>query len=148
MMVKVIIEALRNVGGFEVVERTESEYQLRLAGRLMRGHSIDKWLMVIRQLLSACLDSDWKVDISKHYILKSNRVFYSWRLIFQSSQVELQGHYPSINQTIVTTPTPAVRELDEIALPGASSRRNEPVGLGRGAAAFGKAKTGVVLHKG
>lgn len=102
---------------FEVLDEQEKPNQLRIMGRSQR----DRWpffLPVIRRLLmtSKKPGSPWTCDISKMYIEQNEKVFYTWRLIFQGT--DLRTQYANIISTIRSAEQPARVELDRQLLPG------------------------------
>jgi hypothetical protein len=67
----------------------------------------------------------WTADISKKYFRLGGGPAYSWRLIFQAS--ELSEQYVAILAAIVGAPPAARGELQEFPLTGARADRNELV---------------------
>lgn len=102
---------------FEVLDEQESPKQLRIMGRSHR----DRWpffLPVIHKLLKTSKKpgNPWTCDISKMYIENNDKVFYTWRLIFQSA--DLAAQYANIISVIRSADQPARVELDRVLLPG------------------------------
>ena len=110
--------------GIEILEAEELPNKLRLIGRLHKNFG-DQWKLVMHRLLVAEAGSTWKVDISKKYFLKSNKVFYGWRLIFQAES--LSQHYDAIAKVIKSTPMPSRVIINEVPLVGTSSKRDQRV---------------------
>lgn len=110
--------------GFEAVDASVAESQIRLIGRVPPNAS-SHWLLIVHRMLVACGRAAWKVDISRQYFLRDlpsgPKLFYAWRLIFQAPQIETV--MPNILNTIHTSPRPAVVELAEFPLPGGDTYR-------------------------
>lgn len=127
-----LLVALKTKAGFQTVGApTESENQIRIIGRLPSNQGIESWLLVIRQMLLTSEEAPWKVDVSKQYFLKGNRVVYGWRLILQAEDVA--SCLPAITQSVMSSPKPSRQEVTEMALPGAGPDRNNPSATGKGA---------------
>lgn len=112
-----VYAALMQKCGFEVLEEQEGAKQLRIMGRSQR----ERWpffLPVIHRLLktSKAAGNPWTCDISKMYLENNDKVFYTWRIIFQSADVKAQ--YANIVGAIRSAPQPARVELDRQLLPG------------------------------
>jgi hypothetical protein len=125
MSQNIVTEALTKSATFEVVESSGTEFQLRLIGRITQKQLIYKWLSVLKQLDLAAGAASWTADLSKKYNVRGDRLFYAWRLIFQSED-NIENHYKDIARVIRQAPQPVSREVTEIALPGASANRNMP----------------------
>lgn len=111
-----IYRALKDKALFEVVQQSENSNQLRLSGRCPPT-SWNSWLLVIYHLLrTAAAGSPWSCDVSKHYILKGERVVYAWRLIFQAEHVS--KYYQDIAGSIMQAPNASRVEVQEQLLPG------------------------------
>lgn len=124
---------LRDRAGFEVVDASSTDAQVRLVGRVP-ANAGSQWVLIVHRLLEMSRKSPWKVDISRNYFLRDlssgPKLFYAWRLIFQSPAVE--SHLTEIISVISNSPRPSKVELQEFPLAGVSSRRNE-LRNGRGA---------------
>jgi hypothetical protein len=124
---------LHNRAGYQVVEGSSSENQIRLVGRVP-PNAMSYWVLIVHRLLVVSGQSPWKVDISKTYFLREmksgKKLFYAWRLIFQATGV--MEHVPHIVETINNTPRPSKVELTEFPLTGYSPNRNRLVN-GKGA---------------
>lgn len=130
-----LYKALSTKCGFEVVQETPSEKRIRLVGRLQK----DRWpffLPVLHKLMIQARNSDWTVDISKHYFLSEDRVRFGWRIIFESQ--DIQKSFEDITNTILSAPSPSRVEITSIDLPG-----HKPGVMRGGVNARGKGATGV-----
>lgn len=141
-----LISTLRARGGYEVVDNNSGANQVRLIGRvptpLVKG-----WLIIVRQLLvrSGSSDAPWTADISKSYFLRSGRVMFGWRLIFQGADIE--QHIPDIITTITNSPRPRAT-VESQPLAGASASRNQQTpGSLKGAAPTGKSVVGPIASR-
>jgi len=119
--------ALAQKAGIEILEANESPKQLRLIGRLHKNFG-DHWKLVVHRLLTAEVSLPWKVDVSKKYFLRSSKVFYGWRLVFQADG--LAQHYASILQVVQAAPPPSRVMLEEVPLVGSSPNRNTRTNVG------------------
>jgi hypothetical protein len=128
--------ALNRKSGFEMVDHTDGDSQLRIMGRQKKdamGVNLNNWFLVIRNLLQRHVTAPWKVDVSKMYFLRGETVIYGWRLIFQTGDgSSLEPHVPDIVAAIMGAPHTARGELTEYPLPGASADRNISDGRSRG----------------
>jgi hypothetical protein len=106
--------------GFEVLDLQLSANQLRIVGRVLPNAS-KHWVLLVHRLLTVSKSSAWKVDISRNYFLRSvgdtERLFYTWRLIFEASNMASQ--IESIHAAVNSAPRPARVELEEFPLTGA-----------------------------
>ncbi len=133
-----LLNKLHQRGGFEIVNRTASDKQARLMGRVPKP-AMPGWLIIVQRLLLRADKAAWSVDISKQYFLRNDQVVFGWRLIFQGP--ELEKALPDIEQTVLNAPR--VRAfVDEQVLAGASGSRNEPGPTGKGAQGVLKAAVG------
>jgi len=140
MQVEDLLHKLQVRGGFETVNDTKSNTQLRILGRVPK-ESMNMWLIVVQRFLAASEKSDWTVDVSKQYFLKNDRVVFGWRLIFQGSTVWDQ--LAELGQIVTNSPRPKTM-LDEQPLPGVHGDRNVPSATGKGAQGVLKAAVGPV----
>lgn len=133
--------ALKLRCGFEVVQVTPSEKQLRILGRLPQLRMGD-WLLTIHHIITHVTDNSpgWTVDISKHYFLRGPKVVFAWRLIFQGPDIVRQ--VPSIINTINGSPRSNRTEINEMPLIGASADRNAQSPTGKGAGLMGTVAVG------
>ncbi len=120
---------LRTRTGFEVVETSGADVakgRLRLVGRVPAERR-DAWVLLIHALLIASRADAWSVDVSRMYFVRDTpggpKLFYTWRLIFQS-EGNLLAHVPAICQVIARAPRPTPPPVDEVDLPGAPPERN------------------------
>jgi len=110
-------QALTQKAGFECVQETPSENQLRLVGRIP-SNKTGQWLRVMEQLLLHAQNAAWNIDLSKQYFLRGSRVLYGWRIIVQAAGV---AQYDQALASIVAS-TPAVQaQLQEVRLYGRGS---------------------------
>jgi len=123
-----ITKALAKKVGLEVVSMTNTDQQLRVLGRV-HPNLLHDWLLVMQWLLTKSETTDWKIDLSKQYFLRGQKLLYGWRIIIQSEN--LSKHYSDIVSTIMSVPSP-VKELDEVPL-AAPPNRNALSGTGKGA---------------
>lgn len=113
-----VYAALARRSGFEVIQETETDGQLRVVGRLATA----RWAFfvpIVFVLLKASKTPGhaWACDISKQYIEANDQVRYAWRLIFQASD-GIARHYGDISSVIRSAPAPARVEVNSIRLPG------------------------------
>lgn len=140
MQAEDLLHRLQVRGGFEAVNHSTKNTQLRILGRVP-PQSMDGWLIIVQRLLMASGKSNWTVDISKPYFLKNGKVVYGWRLIFQGE--EIWNQLDDIAQLIFNSPRPK-KILDEQPLPGVSGDRNVPSASGKGAQGVLRAAVGPV----
>jgi hypothetical protein len=119
--------ALYNKAKFEMVTETVSDTQLRIIGRLPQ-QAMSNWLLIMDRLLENMENATWKVDISKQYFRRADKVLFGWRLIFVGDSILSQ--LPEVIATI--TNTPKAKTLVEEAQLFGSRGRNE-LSNGRGA---------------
>jgi hypothetical protein len=137
--------ALAQKCGYEVVQNTEKDQQLRIIGRIVEdrdGRKMNNWILVIDRLLEAGFARPWTIDICKHYFKrsKSSPVIFGWRIILQAEIVS--EHYADIVNLIKTAPTSARAEVTEMPLVGSSIHRNSTAGGKRGAGPMGTIPVG------
>jgi len=132
--------ALHRRAGFEVVDASAGENQIRLVGRVPPNAGQQN-ILIIQRLLVTCETTPWKVDISRVYFVRgvNKKLLYAWRFIFQASGIE--QHLQHIVETIQNTPRPARLELTEFPLTGTSPNRNRLVN-GKGAGFVDKTPIG------
>ncbi len=124
--------ALVQKTGFEVVESTGGEKQLRLVGRVHRNF-VGQWKLTMHRLLQREASAPWKIDISKKYFLRTGQVYYGWRLIIQLSPDTpgtVEEQFDDIIKTVDAAPSATRQEIMEIALVGASPNRNTRTNVG------------------
>lgn len=117
-----VVTLLKKKVGFDVKDSSESATQLRLLGSVpqTKKESTD-WILIVHQLLTKMDGAQWSCDISKQYFIRAGKVWWGWRLIFQSDT--LSECYQNILEVISST-LPAGRvELTSIPLPGATAAR-------------------------
>lgn len=145
MSADAVIRALADKTGFEVVQRSGGEMQLRLVGRLPTNRTPD-----LLALLDVLTDPypDWSGDFSKWYFkpMGAPERVYAWRFIFESKDPTRALPFDSIAAVIMRA-TPATRvasggPLEEIRLPGSGAHRNQYNARGKGAAPMGQAVVG------
>lgn len=142
---KDIHEALAQKCGYEVVQNTEKDGQLRVIGRIVEdkdGRKMNNWILVINRLLEAGFERPWTIDICKHYFKrgKGQPVIFGWRIILQADKVA--DHYADVVNLIRTAPTSARAEVTEMPLVGSSVHRNSTAGGKRGAGPMGSVPVG------
>lgn len=127
--------ALRQKAGLEVVEANVSEKSARFLGRLPKERQGD-WLLVMHQMLKNGEGREWKIDISKHYFLRSGRLVYAWRLILQGAAAK-QMLEEALN-AVSAAPQTSRAEIMSAPLVGASIYRTQEIdGKGVGATGMG-----------
>ena len=131
--------------GYEVVQNTEKDTQLRIIGRIVAdkdGRNMNNWILVIDRLLEAGFDRPWTIDICKHYFKrgKGQPVIFGWRIILQADTVAV--NYADIVNLIHTAPNTARTEVTEMPLVGSSIHRNSTAGGKRGAGPMGSVPVG------
>ena len=132
--------ALNRKSGFEVVDHTQGETQLRIMGRQKKdamGVNMSNWMLVIKELKVRMKKAPWKVDISKEYFVRdeNEQVMYGWRLIFQADDGSaIEPHLMDIVKVVMDSKHTARGELTEITLGGAKPGVERNVGAhGKGA---------------
>lgn len=125
MSLESLVQALYKKNGFEILSKDESPSQLRLMGRV-HAPFMGQWKVTMQRLLAMQENAPWKVDISKNYFLRANKVFYGWRLVFQAP--DIVALYEELTKTILAAPASARNEVTEIPLIG-THRDPERVGV-------------------
>jgi hypothetical protein len=142
------LEALKSIlrerAGFEVVDLSSADSQIRIVGRVPPNAS-SQWVLIVHHLLLVSRKAAWKVDISRNYFLRDApsgpKLFYAWRLIFQAPNISEQ--LIEISSAFKNAPKPARVELQEYPL-GATRNRNEPWrNNGKGAGLLGQMPLGI-----
>lgn len=122
----------RTSGGWELLNETHTEKQLRFMMRIKSGPPTTIWLSIVDRLLElgdqqlATGKPAWTIDISKQYFRKPT-FKYGWRIILQSAEL------PKVFETLATE-IKAVKsqvfavEVQEVALYG-SPNRSKTAGL-------------------
>lgn len=137
MTIEHIHQALRVSGAFETLESTPMPNQLRLLGRV-HNDSMGDWLECMTHIYLGMVPQNWKVDISKLYLIRNGKLAFVWRMVFRADNLEAEM------QSILTTISSLNRprgEVTEIRLPGATANRNAYKN-GKGAALFGQERVG------
>lgn len=128
-----ILQAMRQKAGFEALNVKEEPNRLRIMGRVPTGQTNRNtlnWLIVVYRLLKAA-DQVYRVDISKQYFIRNDKVVFGWRVVFEGDNLE--KYYEFITNIVAESPQSASFELDEVVLPGANRDRNNTAGGRRGA---------------
>jgi len=139
-----VVQALTEKTGFELVRKSDTPKYLRLIGRVQQVRMPDL-LSMFDNMLKAEGRTDWGVDVSKVYFRPKGaaRTVFAWRFIFETTQEVL--NYESIVLTIRSSPQVSGLvgggPLAEIKLAGESPLRNNPRN-GKGADLFGRAVVG------
>jgi hypothetical protein len=110
-------QALRQCGGFEVVQEEVNQGRLTILGRV-HPNVMDQWKIAMHRLLTEQDKAPWKVDVSKSYFLRGTKVAYGWRLIFRGV-TDVAG----LVSVVATTPASNRIEVKEIPLMGNHSPR-------------------------
>jgi hypothetical protein len=113
--------ALSKRAGFEVVNTTGSQTQLRVLGRVQGSENTARWLLVVERLLVKAAGAPWSIDISKQYFLRGEKLLYGWRVILQAP--DLAPHFDAIVAAVNSTPARVAVVSDEVPL-NASPNRN------------------------
>jgi hypothetical protein len=140
MQIEDLLHKLQVRGGFETVNNTGTNTQLRILGRVPKD-AMNGWLIVVQRFLAASEKADWTVDVSKQYFLKNEKVVFGWRLIFQGDTVWDQ--IDELGKIVTNAPRPRA-VVDEQPLSGANPNRNVPSATGKGAQGVLKAAVGPV----
>lgn len=114
-----LYQVLGERAGFEVVNQTVSENQVRIIHRISK-EGMPNWLNVMESLFDASEAATWDIDLSKQYFKRNSQVVYGWRIILQGSNVIEQ--LSSVIEAVKVAPR-AVQSIDEQPLVGASSSR-------------------------
>jgi len=134
--------ALAQKAGFECVQETPSENQLRLVGRVPASKT-GQWLRVMEQLLLQAQNAEWNIDLSKQYFLRGSRVLYGWRIIVQAAGVA--QHDRLLAGIVIGTPV-VQTQLQEVRLYGRGSNDAMQRG-GRGAQPLFQAVVGPAMKR-
>jgi hypothetical protein len=140
--VDTLLRALATKSKFELVEKTVSERQVRLVGRIPEDslkQNMNNWLLVVKTVLVAQERQQvpWSIDFSKYYFLKgetgNEKVVYGHRVLIQSK--DIPAALESITKLVIGSRQTAAAEVSSFPLPGVNGTRND-VGDGtrRGAA--------------
>ena len=132
-----LYNVLNQRSGFEVVNETVTDNQVRLIHRVSKG-GMPNWLMVMDCLIDAAEASAWNIDLSKQYFKRNGRLIYGWRFILQAEGV--LEHVPSVIAAVKGAPR-ARQTVEEQPLAGASANRNS-LRRGKGAQNPLKARVG------
>lgn len=116
-----LFTVLAKKAGFEVVNATGNQAQLRVLGRVQGSENTARWLLVVERLLMKAVGAPWNIDISKQYFLRGEKLLYGWRVILQSP--DLTPHFSTIVSTVNSTPSRVAVVSDEIPL-NANPNRN------------------------
>lgn len=111
---------LNQRAGFEVVNQTVTDNQIRVIHRVAKG-GMPNWLMVMDCLIEASESAPWNIDLSKQYFRRASRLIYGWRFILQADNIV--EHLPDVIAAIQRAPR-ARQIVDEQPLAGASTNRN------------------------
>ena len=124
-----VLNALHTRFGFEVLQPTIGEKQIRALGRVHAQHE-DNWKVGMQHILSIAEGAEWSADISRQYFLRGGVLVYAWRVIFQGG--DMAALAPHILATLNNTPRARV-ELMEQPLPGVKGQRTMMNKRGKGA---------------
>jgi hypothetical protein len=118
MEVKQILIALNRKAGFEVVDQSDNQNQIRILGRVPQNR-MPGWLPVMLALLLASEQVEWNADISKQYFTRNRKLRFAWRIILQGQGIE--RHIPQITRVIEKVP--AMRaEVNEVPIQRSAHR--------------------------
>lgn len=134
---EVLQSTLLQRAGYEVVQATTKDNQVRFFGRV-RPNLMPAWLIIMRDLLAAAEGASWSIDLSRQYFLRGDKLFFGWRIILQGDGI--QQHMPSIAAVVQRSASPPVRQADEVRLHAPQDRN--ALRNGRGAQPMGTAVVG------
>jgi hypothetical protein len=134
-----ILGELRTRFGFEVLEPTITDTQVRALGRV-RPQDAARWKAGREHILSVEGRAAWSVDISRKYFLRDGVEVYAWRIIFQGPA--LAAHAQHIVSTLRGVPQPQVQVEEQLIFRGKRPLMNSN---GKGAAPIGA--TPLLLQK-
>lgn len=149
--VRDLVNAIRTRVPFEPIDIQESSNQLRIIARIRPDGTsapIDNWMNVMMTFFKRMAQPTchWKVDISKQYFPRGEKVVYAWRVMFQAEN--LMTLMPNIIESVMTAPLTSRAEVNEVPLLGASANRNDTTGGRKGAGVFGSVPTGPMAVRG
>lgn len=126
-----IITVLSQRAGFEVVNQTVNENQIRIIHRISK-EGMPNWLSIMKSLFGAEAQASWNLDVSKQYFLRAGSVVYGWRFILQTEEVE--SCLPAVLLAIKNAPLAkrANRFPEEQPLVGCGSSRRGVNAKGKG----------------
>lgn len=122
-----LLKALRSKG-FETLSQEQGENKLVLHGRVTSGQQ-QSWLLTVRHLLITSAKTQWKVDISRKYLLVGDtdpKLVYAVRVII-SGPVELLSDVASV---VANAPRPQQVEIERYPLHANPNRNVLPNGGG------------------
>lgn len=126
-LLPLLYQHLHQRTGFEVVNQTVGENQIRIIHRISK-EGMENWLAVMDALFDAEAVSPWSIDLSKQYF-KRGRVVYGWRFILQAPNVV--EHLPSVIEAVQKAPM-ASHPVSEQPLVGAGLSRRGVNAVGKG----------------
>lgn len=125
-----LFQALSHRTGFEVVNQTVTDNQIRVIHRIPK-EGMPNWLEVMESLLDAAAAGTWNIDLSKQYFKPTNQVIYGWRMIIQAPNVV--EHLPAVIQAVQSAKRSQIKTIiDEQPLVGASASRRGLSPKGKG----------------
>ena len=78
---------LRRLSGFEVIDESETDRQLRITGRVSEADA-KRWIQLVKHLLVRSTQCSWSADISRMYFTKPTedgpKLLFSWRVIVRA----------------------------------------------------------------
>lgn len=129
-----ILQAMKVKAGFQALDVNEGKGRLRILGRVPQSQTTRNtlnWLIVAYRLLKAS-NQVYKVDVSKQYFIKNDRIVFAWRLVFEGN--DLEKYYEFITNVVKESPQTATFDLsEEVPLHGVAADRNNTAGGKRGA---------------
>lgn len=112
MTAKALEATLQARVGFEVIQQQVKENQIRFFGRVRPSH-MPTWLLAMRALLLSTEGAPWSVDLSRQYFLRGEKLFFGWRIIIQSNNIQEQ--LPTII-SIIQSVQYVQAQVDEVPL--------------------------------
>jgi hypothetical protein len=135
-------QALAQKAGFEVVQESSTDRQVRYVGRVAPS-KVKQWLWVAEQLLIHSDGAPWSLDLSKLYFLRGGKLMYGWRLIIQGENV---AQYQAALIAAVSKAPAVQAQLEEVRLYGRGNNDALEHG-GRGAQSVLTAVVGPKLNR-
>lgn len=130
-----LLTLLRSKFGFEAKDVRPGKNQLRILGRLPNNRLGD-WLVAMHHVFLRMEQCPWAVDISKSYFVRSGKIVFAWRLIFQSQEPLERFISTDICNAFEGAPRGTRGQVMEVPLIGASALRQGKTARGKGASSI------------